>query len=58
VHAHWRDLGEILVAEGKTIFMGSGTEPASNRRDNLAAQQAELRHITVACDAWGDGSCA
>jgi endonuclease YncB( thermonuclease family) len=45
VHGRWRDLGEILMHEGKTIFMGSGTEPAWNRRYNLDGQQAALKHI-------------
>jgi endonuclease YncB( thermonuclease family) len=53
VQGHWRDLGEILMTEGKTIFMGSGTEPAWNHRYNLAGQQAALRHIGM----WNTTHC-
>jgi endonuclease YncB( thermonuclease family) len=49
----WRDLGEILMSEGQTLWMPSSRETAWNRLYNEAGQQAAQRRIGL----WNPTYC-
>jgi len=49
----WVDLGEVLMAEGHTLFMGSEDEPDRNRVYNTLGQQAALAGIRI----WDPATC-
>jgi len=49
----WQDVGELLMAEGHTLFLGSDVEPAWNHRYDLLGQQAALRGIGL----WNPDHC-
>ena len=42
VHGRWRDLGEMLMAAGDTLFMGTEAEWAWNDRYNALGQRARI----------------
>ena len=49
----WVDLGEILMAEGHALFMGSEDEPDRNARYNALGQQAALEGLRI----WDPATC-
>lgn len=53
IGGHWHDLGEILMAEGHTLWLPSETEIARNQRYNELGQEAAANHVGV----WNPTHC-
>jgi endonuclease YncB( thermonuclease family) len=53
IKGRWRDVGEIEMARGVTLWMHVGGETAWNRRYNTLGQEAARKHIGL----WNPTTC-
>jgi endonuclease YncB( thermonuclease family) len=49
----WQDLGEILMREGRTLFMNDVFDTAWNQRYDVLGQQAAQKHLNM----WNTTAC-